>query len=165
MANIRHNNLVGEIKGISDSLTTRQYYKDLASLGRLSDDTKAEALNAFNNNNFTGPIKPGSYKGGFTRFNNIGPFADNEKFLDFVSGSAADKARASVGSDKKPQNIQKYMVSDGRIVSIDQNKNRKPGGPSTENVTGFTYEEIKKKSGEKTMQMAHTYFSRNKNKK
>ena len=168
MANIRHNNLVGEIKGISDSILTRQYYKDLASLGRLSDEVKANALNTFSNNNFQGGnIKPGNTKIGFSRIQNIGPFADDEKFLDFVSGGAADKQRISANSDKKPQNIQRYQVSkdDGAIVSIDRNRDRKPSGPSTEAATGFTYEDIVKKSGEKTMQMAHNYFNRKRSNK
>ena len=165
LAEIRHNNLVGEIKGISDSIATRQRFKNMATLGRLTPDVKAEVLNTTNNNNFVGPneakIEPGISKIGFSWVNNLGPYANDENFLDFVSGSAADEARAAVNSDKKPQNIAKHLVVDGRVAGRDQNRNSSPGGPSTEDATGYTYEEIKKKSGEKVMQMANSYFNRN----
>ena len=57
------------------------------------------------------------------------------------------------------------MVMDGSIRSINANRNRTPGGPSTEDATGYTYEEIKEKSGEKVLQMANTYFDRKRSKK
>ena len=171
MAKIRHNNLVGEIRGVSDSIITDKYYRDLATLGRLSDKVKVDALNKASNNNFSGDLEPGRFKPspGSSK-SNLGPFVDNEKFFDFVSGAAADKGRASVGSDKRRQNISRYVVgkegyNKGAIISRDLYRDMNPGGPSTKNVTGFTYQDILKKSGEKTMQMASTYFDRKRSKK
>lgn len=163
-AKIRHNNVQGEITAIADSTAVSQTLKGLGSLGRLTADKKAEILrNELPDAGQNTYIKSG--KGRNARGANIlGPFQDTNTFIDYVSGRAADKARANVNSDKPAQSPKFNVASDNVYLQPDflQPKGK---GVSTKAATGFSYEEIKKKSGEQTMQLATTYFNKKRNKK
>lgn len=169
LAKIKHNNVQGEIKAIADSTATSNTLKQLSSLGRLGPDEKAKILrNELPDARQNTYIKSGEGRNARGK-NVLGPFQDTNVFIDYVSGRGADAARASVNSDK-PAQSQKFSVARDNVYPRSsrvqpENFGGSKDAVSTKDATGFTYEEIKKQSGEKTMKMAHTYFDRNKNKK
>ena len=143
-------NLNVKIQSISDSLSTDNLLRNKASLGKLTSQFKADQLSEI-----TG--KEVSPRG-------LGEFNDPETFINFVSGAAASKVIEKSDSDLKPT-VNRPLVSGGNIYANVRGNYPKPGSEDIKAKTGFSTEDILKKSGEKTMQMANTYFNRKGNKK
>ena len=163
------NNANTEIKGIVDSTATSNSLIKLSKLGLLTPNKKATILRDIlpnaRNNTYIKSARGRTNRGG----NVLGPLANDTNFINYVSGRAADAARAAGNSDKPAQSQEFAVSSDGVYPRNYRFQSQNFGGPkdnvSTKDATGFTYEEIKEKSGEKTMQMASNYFNRKRNKK
>jgi|5B_taG_2_1085324.scaffolds.fasta_scaffold01450_7 hypothetical protein len=163
------NNTNTEIQAITDSTATSNALANLSKLGALGSNEKAailrDVLPNARNNTYIKSARGRTNRGG----NVLGPLANDTNFINYVSGRAADAARAAGNSDKPAQSQEFAVSSDGVYPRNYRFQSQNFGGPkdnvSTKDATGFTYEEIKEKSGEKTMQMASNYFNRKRNKK
>ena len=168
LANAQFGNLQTEIGAISDSITKRNELQNLKTLGLLD---KGKILSDLQVNKNAKPIYDFEYKEGFAKKSSLGPFKDDDTFFDYVSGNAADKARAQ-NFDYTKQNVNKQRVitserkplygpnkdraarfGNNAILGVigDGSKNYSP--TKTVNTTGFSYNDILEKSGDGTFKM------------
>jgi len=126
----QYKNLLIEQKSIADSISKRA-------------EIKSELM--FANPSGVQEIKNTALRNARIAGGNQGKISQisEEKILDLVSGTAADKARAKGGSTKGSQNI--YASSVGRGGEL--YKRNISGGGNTEAHTGSSYEDIMKHSG------------------
>ena len=137
------------LSGIAQSVSDKQYKNLLIEQKSIADsiskraEIKSELL--FANPSGVQEIKNTALRnakiaGGYqARISKI----PEEKILDLVSGTAADKARVAGGSTKSPQNIYAGGVGSGGQLY----RRNISGGGNTEAHTGVSYEDIMHQSG------------------